>query len=67
LRKRARERGNSIAAEVISLLKENVPTAGELARRKKAFKRIMHIRAQGPKSAGPFPTAEEMLREDRSR
>lgn len=66
LRARAKANRASIAAEVLSLLRENVPTAGELARRKKIVKRILHIRSQGPKS-GRFPTAEEMIREDRSR
>jgi plasmid stability protein len=32
LRKRAREHGSSIAAEVISLLADNIPTAAQLAR-----------------------------------
>lgn len=66
LRARAKANRASIAAEVLSLLRENVPTAGELARRKKIVKRILHIRSQGAKS-GRFPTAEEMIREDRSR
>jgi len=67
LRKRARENGTSMAAEVISMLKQWVPTEAELARRRKIFKRIMRIRAQASESPGPFQSAEEMLREDRSR
>jgi hypothetical protein len=67
LRARAKANRASISAEVLSLLKENVPTAAELARRKRIVKRILRIRAQASKSGGRFPTAEEMLREDRSR
>jgi len=66
LRARAKANRTSIAAEVVSLLRENVPTAEELARRKKIVKHILHIRSQGSKS-GRFPTAEEMIREDRGR
>ncbi len=35
LRERARGNRNSISAEVLSLLKQNVPTENELARRKR--------------------------------
>ena len=67
LRRRARKNGSSIAAEVIAVLKESVPTEAELARRKKLFDRALRISRRRPKSPGPFPSAEEMLREDRSR
>jgi plasmid stability protein len=67
LRKRARENRKSIAAEVISLLERNVPTAKELQGRREFYKRMAELRAHQPKSPGPFPTAEEMIREDRDR
>jgi plasmid stability protein len=67
LRKRARENRKSIAAEVISLLERNVPTAKELQRRREFYERMAELRAYRPGSAGPFPTAEEMIREDRDR
>jgi len=67
LRERAREHRSSISAEVVSLLKVNVPTRGELARRKELLKRALRIRARRPGAPGPFPTAEEMQREDRRR
>jgi hypothetical protein len=67
LRKRARENRNSIAAEVISLLERNIPTAKELQRRREFYKRMADLRARHPESPGPFPTAEEMIREDRNR
>jgi plasmid stability protein len=67
IRARAKKKRSSIAAEVIDLIRQNVPTAAELARRKKIFQRLGAIRAQGPAGPGPFPSAEEMQREDRSR
>jgi plasmid stability protein len=67
LRKRARENRKSIAAEVISLLERDVPTAKELHGRREFYKRMAELRARPPESPGPFPTAEEMIREDRDR
>lgn len=67
LRKRARENRKSIAAEVISLLQRNIPTAKELQGRREFYKRMAEFRARRPESSGPFPTAEEMIREDRDR
>jgi plasmid stability protein len=67
LRKQARQHRKSIAAEVVALLEENVPTAKELHARKEFLARALRLRARKPLSAGPFPSAEEMLREDRGR
>lgn len=67
LRQRARKNRKSIAAEVITLLEENVPTAAELKRRREFFDRMAELRAKPPLTAGPFPSAEEMIREDRER
>lgn len=67
LRKRARAKRKSIAAEVISLLEQNVPTAAELKRRAAFYDRLADVRARPPKGPGPFPSAEEMIREDRER
>jgi plasmid stability protein len=67
LRARARKRRTSIAAEVLGLLKDNVPTAEELARRKKLMARILRLASRKPLSPGPHPSTEEMLREDRER
>ena len=67
LRKRAKANHKSIAAEVISLLEYWVPTETELKRRKKAFDDLAKLRAQAPLGPGPFPSAEEMIREDRER
>jgi plasmid stability protein len=67
LRKRARENRSSIAAEVISLLDRNLPTAKELRRRHKLYKRMAEIRARQPESSGRVLSTEEMIREDRNR
>jgi plasmid stability protein len=67
LRKRARANRTSIAAEVISLLEHFVPTAAELKRRQEFYDRLAEFRARPPLTPGPFPSAEEMIREDRER
>jgi plasmid stability protein len=67
LRKQARANRKSIAAEVISLLEQNVPTDEELKQRRKAIAGLARLRAMQPLAPGPFPSAEEMLREDRGR
>lgn len=67
LRKRARANRKSIAAEVISLLRQNIPTEAELKRRREFYDRMAELRAKPPLTPGPFPSAEEMIREDRDR
>jgi len=67
LRRRARENRRSITAEVLSLLRDNVPTAEEISRRQALLKRALQIRSQRPRSARRFPAAEELQREDRLR
>jgi plasmid stability protein len=67
LRRRAREHRKSIAAEVISLLERNIPTADELRKRREFVDQMKRISASAPLSAGPFPSSEEMIREDRRR
>jgi len=67
LRERARKNHTSIAAEVIGLLKDFVPTERELRRRRKLFRDLAKLRSQPSPSRGPFPSAEEIIREDRDR
>lgn len=67
LRKRARAHHNSIAAEVISLLQQFVPTEAELRRRQEFYDRLAELRARPPLGPGPYQSAEEMVREDRER
>ena len=65
LRERARKHRKSMAAEVLSLIEQNVPTAAELKRRQLAFQQVLRIRKKGKR--GAFPSAEQMQREDRAR
>ena len=67
LRERARKNRKSMAAEVIELLKQNVPTAEELRSRREFARRIREFSSKPPLTPGPFPSAEEMIREDRER
>jgi hypothetical protein len=48
-------------------LDRTTPNADELQRRREFYERMAELRALEPESSGPFPTAEEMIREDRDR
>jgi len=67
LRARARKRRTSMAAEIVELLKDNFPTSAEIQRRKRAYEQLLSLQGHTPDSAGPFPSTEEMIREDRGR
>ena len=67
LRKRARSQRRSIAAEVIQLLEANIPTESVIRARRKVLAELDKLRAARTPSPGPFPSSEEMLREDRER
>jgi len=67
LRERARKNRKSMAAEVIALLEENIPTAEELRQRREFARKLKQLSSREPLSPGPFPSAEEMIREDRDR
>ena len=67
LRSRAKARRSSIAAEVLALLAENVPTAQELKRREDLFRNIIQARTDEVASGRVYPSSEEMIREDRER
>ena len=67
LRKQAKLRRKSIAQEVLSLLEQHVTTPQESERRRKLLQKTLRLSARRPASPGPFPSAEEMLREDRAR
>ena len=67
LRTRARNHSNSIAAEVIALLKQFVPTDAELKKRREFYDRMAELRAKSLLVSGPFPSSDEMIREDRDR
>jgi plasmid stability protein len=67
LRNQARQHRRSIAAEVLSLLEEAIPTAQELKSRREFLRQVERLGRQRPRSAGPFPSSEEMQSEDRAR
>ena len=67
LRKQATVRRKSIAQEVISLLEAHVATPQELERRRELLQKALRMSARRASASGPFPSAEEMLREDRAR
>ena len=67
LRQRAKTNRNSIAAEILHLLEQNVPTPSELKRRRKIFEDLQKTWSAKSSHPGPFPSAEEVIREDRER
>jgi len=67
LRERARQQRKSIAAEVLSLLAENVVTAAERKARQQFLRQAQRLRSQRPRSTAAFPASEELQREDRGR
>lgn len=67
LRDRARQNRRSIAAEILSMLEDNVPTKIELERRQKLFGEIQQLYSERRLSRRRFPSTEEMQREDRAR
>jgi plasmid stability protein len=67
LRKQAKASNTSIAAEVIALLRRNIPTEAELKKRRELYDRLAELRSRPPLTPGPFPPVEDMIREDRER
>ena len=67
LRGRARARRRSIAAEVLTLLEESIPTAEELKARQGLLHRLERMRSKKPHSRRSFLSTEEMVRQDRAR
>jgi len=67
LRERAKQKRSSIAAEVLGLLEQNVPTARELKARREFLRRVKLMQSASAPGTGPFPSTEDMQREDRLR
>lgn len=67
LRRQASLNNRPIAAEIVALLKSHVPTARKLRARRALFRMAERMRSKNPPGRGPFPSTEEMQREDRSR
>lgn len=64
LRERAKSQSRSIAAEVASLLRENIPTKKELKARRDSSRKLQRVKLRRLPGE-PFVPIEEMLREDR--
>jgi plasmid stability protein len=67
LRNRAKSQRRSIAAEVLSLLEQFIPTERELKRRREVTRKLDQLRFTSRLSDESFPASEEMIREDRER
>ena len=67
IRGKAKARRKSIAAEVLAVLEQNFPTARELKARREFLRRVKLQQSATPPGKGPFPSTEEMQREDRLR
>ena len=67
LRHIARLHRKSISAEVMSILQEHIATPAELKSRRQFLREMQRLRSKLPLSAGPFPSSEDMTRQDRSR
>jgi plasmid stability protein len=67
LRAQARRENRSIAAEVLAMLKDHVPTEQELARRRDLLERLEKFRATPVPKGVAYQSAEDMIREDRDR
>jgi len=67
LRARARRHRRSMAAEVVSLLEENIPTEKDLKARRRLLSRLEKIRRGHGSSVAALPSTEEMQRGDRAR
>ena len=67
LRAQAQREGRSIAAQVNLILQQSVPTEAELQERRAWFDRLKKLHADHKDTGEKFPSAEEMIREDRER
>ncbi|MBV9081507.1 MAG: Arc family DNA-binding protein [Acidobacteriaceae bacterium] len=67
LKDRAKEHRRSVAAEVITLLSETVPTEDQLRRRKQLLALARKLRSEQPAPKASARTVVHMLREDRER
>jgi len=67
LRGRARLRHRSIAAEVLALLEENIPTQKELKARQGFLRTVQRMHSRKSQAKGAAAPTEELQRQDRSR
>jgi plasmid stability protein len=66
LRARAKRNRRSVAAEILALLEEHVPTEKEIEARRDAVRRLDKLRFTSS-STTPMPSSVDMIREDRDR
>jgi antitoxin FitA len=66
LRKRAKMNRRSVAAEILSLLEEHVPTEKEMKAGKESVRRLERLKFTSTLDT-PMPSSLEMIREDRDR
>jgi hypothetical protein len=52
------------ASPVVEILRTFVPTPAELAGRRRFVRKALRLTVRKPASTVPFPSTEEMLRED---
>lgn len=66
LRKRAKHNRRSVAAEILSLLEEHIPTEKEMKAWKESVRRLEKLKFTST-SDTPMPDSLELIREDRDR
>jgi plasmid stability protein len=66
LRQLAKRHERSIAAEILALLEENVPTRKEIDARSEAIHRLEKLTFTSS-STDPMPSSLDLIREDRER
>ena len=67
LRGRARLHHRSIAAEILALLEENIPTKKELKERQAFLRMARRMNAKKMKMTGSVAPTEDLQRQDRNR
>jgi hypothetical protein len=63
----AKSNHSTIGDEILQRLRVSFPTKADLAKRQERMKRFLELQRSKPPGDGPFPSAEEMVREDRDR
>jgi plasmid stability protein len=66
LRERAKRQRRSMAAEILSLLEEHVPTKKEIKAAQDAIRRLEKLKFTS-RATTPMPSSLDLIREDRER
>ncbi len=67
IEERAKYNRTTIGDEVLQRLHLSFPSKADLAKRQERMKRFLELQKSKPPGEGPFPSAEQMIREDRDR